>query len=49
MQLGAGVATAAAIHFWLRKWHRDFVRIECTQVALEEGEDDFPLKLGLRY
>jgi hypothetical protein len=49
MQLGAGVATAAAIHFWLRKWHRDFLRLECTQIALEEGEDDFPLKLGLRY
>jgi hypothetical protein len=49
LQLGAGVATVAAIHFWLRKWHRDFVRLECSQVALEEGEDDFPLKLGLRY
>ncbi len=37
------------VHLWLRKRHRDVVRLHCGQLELEEGEDDFPMKLGLRY
>jgi hypothetical protein len=46
-----GVAAAAIVvaHLWLRKRHRDVVREHCNQLDLEEGEDDFPMKLGLRY
>lgn len=40
-----GVAIA---HFRLRKGRRDALRLNRSQVALEEDEDDFPLKLGLR-
>jgi len=36
-------------HLWLRKRHRDLVRLHCGQLELEEGEEDFPMKLGLRY
>lgn len=48
-QLGAGVTVTVVFHLWLRKWHRDIVRLDCSQIALEEGEDDFPIRLGLRY
>lgn len=48
-RLGAVVAAMATAHLWLRKRHRDVVRIECAQIAAEEGEEDFPLRLGLRY
>jgi hypothetical protein len=46
-----GMASAAivAAHLWLRKRHRDVVREHCGQPALEEGEEDFPMRLGLRY
>jgi hypothetical protein len=37
------------VHLWLRKRHRDVVRLHCGQLELEEGEEDFPMKLGLRY
>jgi hypothetical protein len=48
-QLGTALAIIAIAHLWLRKRHRDVVRLDCNQLALEEGEDDFPMRLGLRY
>jgi len=44
----AATATVAA-HLALRGWHRRIVREHCNMRALEEGEEDFPMKLGLRY
>lgn len=48
-RLGIALVVIAVAHFWLRKRHRDVVRLESDGPALEEDEDDFPLKLGLRY
>jgi hypothetical protein len=48
-QLGVAVLAIVVVHLWLRKRHRDVVRLHCGQLELEEGEDDFPMKLGLRY
>jgi hypothetical protein len=43
-------ATAiAAGHFALRSRHRTIIREHCNMPALEDGEQDFPMKLGLRY
>ncbi|MDR3792082.1 MAG: hypothetical protein P4L03_01755 [Terracidiphilus sp.] len=42
-------ATVAAAHLALEYRHRAIVRQHCNQPALEEGEEDFPMKLGLRY
>ena len=39
----------AAIHFVLRHRHRTVVRQNCNLPTLEDGEEDFPMKLGLRY
>ena len=46
-----GITTAAIVvaHLWLRKRHRDGVRLFCEQIELEEDEDEFPMRLGLRY
>jgi hypothetical protein len=46
-----GIATISIVvgHLWFRKRHRDVVRLHSSQLELEEGEEDFPLKLGLRY
>ena len=46
---GTLAVTIVVIHLWLRKRHRDQVRLYCGQQELEEGEEDFPMKLGLRY
>lgn len=48
-QLGIALTVIVIAHLWLRKRHRDIVRLDCDQIALEEGEDDFPMRLGLRY
>lgn len=48
-QLGCAVAAITLTHFCLRKRHRAIVRLDCSQIALEEDEDDFPLRLGLRH
>jgi hypothetical protein len=29
--------------------HRGIIQEHCNMVELEEGEDEFPMKLGLRY
>jgi len=46
---GTVAVTIVVIHLWLRQRHRDQVRLYCGQQELEEGEEDFPMKLGLRY
>jgi hypothetical protein len=48
-QFGMAALFIVVAHLWLRKKHRQFVQLHCGQAELEEGEDDFPLKLGLRY
>jgi hypothetical protein len=42
-------AAIAAAHFALRALHRRIVREHCLMPGLEDDEDDFPMKLGLRY
>jgi len=46
---GIAVALIVVAHLWLRKRHRDGVRLHCEQIQLEEDEDEFPMRLGLRY
>lgn len=46
--VAAAVAIAAG-HLALRSRHRAMVREYCNMPALEDGEEDFPMKLGLRY
>jgi hypothetical protein len=49
----AHFATVALVvfvaHLWLRYRHREAVRINSQQAEVEEGEDEFPMRLGLRY
>jgi hypothetical protein len=49
LHAGAAVTMIAVAHLWLRWRYMDVVRMHCSQIELEEGEDDFPMKLGLRY
>ena len=42
-------AAVAAAHLGLRTLHRRIVQEHCNMPGLEDGEDDFPMKLGLRY
>jgi hypothetical protein len=44
----AGAAIAAA-HFAFRAFHRRILNEHCNMPGLEDDEDDFPFKLGLRY
>jgi cell division protein FtsL len=39
----------AVTHLVLRHRHRNLVRQNCNLPTLEDGEEDFPMKLGLRY
>jgi hypothetical protein len=43
------VTAIAAGHFALRSRHRTIIREHCNMAALEDDEQDFPMKLGLRY
>jgi hypothetical protein len=43
------VTAVCAAHFVLRKRHRDIIREHSLQRELEDDEEDFPMKLGLRY
>jgi hypothetical protein len=45
----AAIAVIVAAHFALRARHRAIVREYCNLIDLEDGEEDFPMKLGLRY
>lgn len=42
------VAVLVAAHFLLRMYFRSTVRQHCNMPALEDEEEDFPMKLGLR-
>jgi hypothetical protein len=46
---GLAVAATVAAHFALRRVHCRIVREHCNMPGLEDDEDDFPMKLGLRY
>ncbi len=43
------VAVIGAAHLALRRRHRGIIQEHCNMVELEDGEDEFPMKLGLRY
>jgi len=45
----AAALTVLVLHLWFRYRHREAVRINSQQAEVEEGEDDFPMRLGLRY
>lgn len=49
LHFGIAAAVIVVAHLWLRKLHRDSVRLHSSQLELEEDEEDFPMKLGLRY
>jgi hypothetical protein len=42
-------AVIAAAHLALAFQHRAMVRQHCNMPGLEDDEEDFPMKLGLRY
>jgi hypothetical protein len=46
--LGAASVIAAA-HLAFRNLHRRAIQEHCNMPGLEDDEDDFPMKLGLRY
>jgi len=46
---GVAAVVIVVAHLWFRYRHREQVRVHSTQPELEEGEDDFPMRLGLRY
>jgi hypothetical protein len=41
--------TVAVAHLALQRRHQSIIREYCNQLPLEEDEEDFPMKLGLRY
>jgi hypothetical protein len=45
----AGVAAIVFAHLALQRWHRRIIAEHCNMPGLEDDEDDFPMKLGLRY
>ena len=49
LHVEAAITVIVVAHLWLRRKYMDVVRIHCSQIELEEGEEDFPMKLGLRY
>jgi hypothetical protein len=49
LHFGLAALSILVLHLWFRYRHRELVRIHSSQAELEDGEDDFPMKLGLRY
>jgi hypothetical protein len=49
VHFGFAALTIVVTHLWFRHRHREVVRMHSAQAELEEGEDDFPMRLGLRY
>ena len=49
LYFGMAVLVVLVIHLWFRYRHREQVKLFSAQAELEEGEDDFPMRLGLRY
>ena len=47
--IGLAAVAIAAGHLALRGRHRTIIREHCNMPALEDGEEDFPMRLGLRY
>ena len=45
----AASLTMLVVHLWFRYRHREAVRINSQQAEVEEVEDEFPMRLGLRY
>ena len=45
----AAATVVAVAHFVLELRHRRVIEEHCNMPGLEEGEEDFPMKLGLRY
>ncbi len=45
----AAILLIAGSHFALRARHRENLRQHCNLPVLEDDEEDFPMKLGLRY
>ncbi|HVU48239.1 MAG TPA: hypothetical protein VHD85_19075 [Terracidiphilus sp.] len=45
----AAAASVIAAHIALRFRHRAIIAAHCRQLPLEEDEEDFPMRLGLRY
>ncbi len=45
----AAAAGIAAVHLVLRHRHRGIIRVHSDLPALEDGEEEFPMRLGLRY
>jgi hypothetical protein len=43
------VAVIIGLHLVLRTVHRKIIREYCNMPCLEDDEEDFPMKLGLRY
>jgi hypothetical protein len=43
------IAAVATVHLLLRLRHQSVLREHCNQLPLEEDEEEFPMKLGLRY
>ena len=48
VRIGIALASIALAHIWLRKRRHAILRLYCGQLSLEEGEDEFLIKLGLR-
>jgi hypothetical protein len=42
-------AGIAATHLLIALWYRTQIKEHCSQRALEDDEEEFPLRLGLRY
>jgi hypothetical protein len=49
LHLGVAAGGIIVLHLWLRRHHRAVVREAVQQIPLEDGEDEFPMRLGLRY
>jgi hypothetical protein len=49
VHFGLAALAVLVVHLWLRHRHRELVRIHSAQPGLEDGEEDFPMRLGLRY
>jgi hypothetical protein len=49
LHFALAAAVIAATHLGLRALHRRIIRDRCDMPNLEDDEEDFPMKLGLRY
>jgi hypothetical protein len=48
LRLVIAVAAIVATHFALRRTHRAILREHCEMLYLEDDEEEFPMRLGLR-